>query len=244
MLAALALALLPAPLQAEDTPTAPPPDAARVEALRQRIHGMRQDLLLGGEKVRQAESDAAQFYRGKVEVIEQRLDGIASELAERRAAYRVALERALSAEGDEARPAALREAAEQRAQIEALETEAAQLGERSARVAGLIGAVEARGRERERLATRVESAAEDASALFLPMGGIGLAPAGALTRATSPLEDETLIQDLLALDPRSGRKLLFESDPAGYWKRFPLQPPAEVLPRALAFPPADLPGQR
>lgn len=250
MLGPIAFALVCVQQQNGEPAPATPPDTARVEELRERIHGMRQNLLLGGEKVREAENDAAQFYRGKVEVIEQRLDAIASELAERRASYKVALERALaeptgtSNGADEARPAALREAADQRARIQALEAEEAELVERSGRVAGLIGAVEARARERERLATRLETAAQDASALALPLGGIGLAPEGALTRSVSPLEDETLIQDLLALDPRSGRRLLFESDPAAYWVRFPLRPPADVLRRALDFPPADLPGQR
>src|SRR5262245_16937187 len=83
----------PASPAATPAATPAPPDAARVEMLRQRIHGMRMDLLLGGEKVKQAESDATQFYRGKIEVIDKRLDTIAGELAERRAGYRMSLQR-------------------------------------------------------------------------------------------------------------------------------------------------------
>jgi hypothetical protein len=245
MLSLLVLVSVPSffALQQADGAAAPArPDPARVEDLRARIHEMRTNLLLGGEKVRQAESDAAQFYRGKVEVIEQRLDSIAAELAERRASYQVALEHAL-APGD-GRAAALREASEQRGHIQVLEAEEAELSQRSARVSKLVGAVEARGRERERLATKVESSVDETSALAFPMSAIGLAPEAGITRASSPLEDETLVADLLALDPRAGRKLLFETDPTGYWKRFPLRPPLEVLRRAIPFPPADLPGQR
>jgi hypothetical protein len=238
------LLLLLAPQSPQGTSTAEPPDSVRVETLRERIHGMRMNLLLGGEKVREAESDAAQFYRGKVEVVEQRLDSIAAELAERRAGYRLALERSLQSGPEEARRAALREAAEQRGHVRALEAEELELDERRGRIAKLIGAVEARGRERERLAQRVESGSDFEEALALPLGGIGLAPEVTAAPASSPLEDDGLVEDLLAIDPAAARGLLFETDPVGYWRRFPLRPPLGVLRSVLEFPPPDLPGQR
>lgn len=240
----LTLLLSIAPALQEGTTPAAPADSARVETLRQRIHGMRMNLLLGGEKVRQAEGDAAQFYRGKVEVIEQRMDSIAAELAERRAGYQLALSRSLQASSEETRRTALREAAEQRRQVASLEGEEGDLGERSARITKLVGAVDARGRERERLAAKIESTSDYEGALALPLGGIGLAPEVTAAPASSPLEDETLIEDLLALDPVGARRLLFEADPSGYWRRFPLRPPLATLRSVLKFPPADLPGQR
>jgi hypothetical protein len=217
--------------------------SARVEALRNRIHGMRMDLLLGGERVRQAESDAAQFYKGKVEVIDQRLDSVAGELTELRANYQVTLERTLRASG-EARPAALREAGEQRARIQTLEAEETELGERRGHVEKLVGAVEARGRERERLAAKIEGYTEYGEAFAMQIGGLGLAPDIEATSASSPLSDDGLIQDLLALDAVGARRVLFESDPEGYWRRFPLRPPEPILRTVLTFPAPDLPGQR
>lgn len=217
--------------------------SVRVEALRSRIHGMRMDLLLGGEKVREAETDATEFYRGKVELIEQRLDSVAGELTELRANYQSTLTRTLQASG-EARPAVLREAGEQRGRIQALESEGTELGERRTRVEKLIGAVEARGRERERLAAKIESSSDYSDAFALQIGGIGLAPEAEVSSGAAPLSDDGLIQDLLALDPVGARRVLFEADPVGYWDRFPLRPPESVLRKALKFPPPDLPGQR
>jgi hypothetical protein len=228
----------------QDAPPPTPTDAARVETLRERVHGMRTNLLLGGERVRQAETDAAQFYRGKIELVEQRLDSIAAELAERRAGYRLALDRALDVSGEEPRRTALREASEQRAKLRDLESEETELDERRGRLAKLVGSVEARGRERERLAARLETSTDYEEALALPLGGIGLAPEVSTVPAASPLDDQGLIEDLLALDPVGARRVLFESDPAAYWRRFPLRPPLETLARVLEFPPPDLPGQR
>jgi hypothetical protein len=236
------------PPETTHTETVPAPEresgSARVEALRSRIHGMRMDLLLGGDKVRQAENDAAQFYKGKVEVIDQRLDSIAGELVELKASYQSTLGRTLQASG-EARPAALREAADQRARIQALQSEEAELGDRRGHVEKLVGAVEARGRERQRLAAKIESNSEYGEAFAMQLGGgIGLAPDVETTSTSSPLHDDGLIDDLLALDPAGARRVLFEGDPEGYWRRFPLRPPEAVLRTVLKFPAPDLPGQR
>jgi hypothetical protein len=225
---------------------APPerePGSARVEALRSRIHGMRMDLLLGGDKVRQAENDAAKFYKGKVELIDQRLDSVAGELIELKANYQSTLGRTLQSSG-EGRPAALREAAEQRGKIQTLEAEELELGERREYVEKLVGAVEARGRERDRLAARIETSAEYGEAFAMQLGGIGLAPEVEATSNASPLLDDGLIADLLAIDPAGARRVFFESDPVGYWQRFPLRPPEAVLRSVLKFPAPDLPGQR
>ncbi len=229
----------------QDSQTGNPPiDSAEVEGLRERIHGMRLNLLVGGDKVRAAESDAVQFYRGKVEVIEKRLDSVAAELAELRANYEVSLEKVLQDGAGEQRKSMLSEAGEQRGKIQSLEREESELGDRRLRLERLVQAVEARTRERERLATKIESGSGFDEALAFPLGEIGLAPELEVLAPASPLDDEGLIADLLARDLVEAHRLLFEADPEGYWGFFPLQPPADALRQSLKFPLPDLPGQR
>ena len=219
-------------------------DSSRIEGLRGRIHGMRMNLLLGGDKVRQAESDATQFYREKVELIEKRMDSVAAELAELRANYDVSLEHALQAGPAEQRKSTLSEAAAQRGKIQALEGEEDELVERRSQLERLVQSVEARGRERERLATKVDGGSGFDESLAFPLGQIGLAPELEILAPASPLDDDALVADLLARDPVGARRLLFEADPDAYWDLFPLQPPAAALRKALEFPLADLPGER
>ena len=152
-----AFLLASAVLLQDPAPVAVPADAGKVESLRGRIHGMRMNLLLGGDKVRQAESDAAQFYRGKVELIEKRLDSISAELTELRATYSVSLENALGGGEAEQRKLKLTDAAAQRGKIHMLETEEAGLVERRGRLGKLVDAVESRSRQREKLTAQLET---------------------------------------------------------------------------------------
>ncbi len=239
------LGLLASSIPCQDTQAGNPPvDSANVEGLRERIHDMRMNLLLGGDQVRKAENDATQFYRSKVETIEKRLDSVAAELAELRANYEVSLEHALQGGDAEQRKNTLSEAAEQRGKIQALEVEESDLTERRSRLERLVEAVESRTRQRERLAAQIESGPGFDEALAFPLGAIGLAPELEVLEAASPLEHEGLIADLIARDPVAAHRLLYEADPAGYWALFSLQPPADALRRTLKFPLADLPGQR
>jgi hypothetical protein len=239
------LFLLASPVLLQDAPAGNPPvDSGKVESLRGRIHEMRMNLLLGGDKVRAAENDATQFYRGKVELIEKRLDSVAAELAELRATYAVSLEHALAGGEAEQRKSTLSDAAAQRGKIAALETEEIGLAERRSRLEKLVAAVEARSRQRDRLTAQLETEPGFDEGLAFPLGGIGLAPELEVLAPSSPLEDPGLIADLIARDPVAAHRLLFETDPAGYWELFPLQPPADAVRRELEFPLADLPGQR
>jgi hypothetical protein len=221
----------------------PVDEAGRVEALRQRIHGMRMDLLLGGENVRQAEGDARRFYQEKIELVEKRLDELAAELAEARSAYQLLLDKALTAKPDE-RARTLGEAREQHARIAALESEEGELSSRRTQLEKLVQSVDNRTREREKLSTKVESEAEAGGPLAFPLADIGLAPEVELLAPGSPLDDEGLVGDLLARDPVAARSLLYAADPKGYWTLFPLQPPETALRSVLQLPPPDLPGQR
>jgi len=241
ILAAALLGGTPAHALTQD-PQEPP--SVQVEDLRGRIRDMRMSLLLGGDKVREAESEAVDFYSSRMEKIDERLDAVASDLAEKRATYEVTLDRALAASDPADRDAAMQKAQALSQEVASLEREAEGLEGKRRNVDKLVRAVEDRGRQREDLALRLETSSSIDSELGMSLGGVGLAPAVEVQPTGSPLDDDRLVQDLLARDPVAARRLLFEGDPAGYWRRFPLRPPADVLQLALEFPMPDLPGKR
>ena len=80
--------------------------------------------------------------------------------------------------------------------------------------------------------------------LGLPLASVGLAPDLPPAPPQSPLANEALVADLLAVDPRGGRQVLFEMDPSGYWEVFPLRPPSDAVVAAFGFPLPDLEGSR
>ncbi|MEL6428602.1 MAG: hypothetical protein AAFZ87_02865 [Planctomycetota bacterium] len=249
------LALVPlAPLQENAAPsgvvtvTDEAPAAAPVETtaeeLRARIKEMRMNLLLGGDQVREAEREASAFYTQKSQSVERRIDDVATELTELRATYDVALDRALDGRGTAAGAEALAEAQPLRARIGGLESEMDRLEDRRSRLSDLVYAVEERERERQRLVDQLESQSVDGFDLTgMPPIGIGLAP-NVPVEAGAPFEDDALMADLLARDPRGARALIYSSDPVGYWQRFPLTPPKRELGRALGFPRPDPVGRR
>lgn len=130
---------------------------ATAEELRSRIHAMRMDLLMGGDRVRAAEAEAVDFYAQKRELVEQRLDSIDAELSEKRATYDVVTQRALNERTADQRRKALGEAADLRAQLSSLEGESTRLIERRDRLREMVGAVEARDRDRQKLAAELET---------------------------------------------------------------------------------------
>jgi hypothetical protein len=219
--------------------------ALDAEVLKNRIHEMRMNLLLGGDQVRRAETEAVDFYNQKGELVDQRLDGLLADLSEKRAAYEVLLDRALSTPDAAKRSQTLAEAAVLRRELDGLESDKQDLGKRRERIGEIVATIETRERERQKLATEIETSADYESGLLgLPYAGIGLAPVVPEPKIESPLAEDSLVRDLLERDPRAARRILFESDPTGYWQRFPLQPPADVLKHAIPFPAADLPGKR
>ena len=221
------------------------PIEVNAEALRTRIRDMRMNLLLGGDQVRRAEEEAVDFYGRKTQSVENRIDDVATELVELRATYDVTLDRALAAPGSSEAKTALAEAQPIRAKIASLETEADNLNERRGRLSELVAAVEERDRERRRLVDQLESSSIGPAEFAMPMMSIGLAPDAAVaTEASAPLEDDALFEDLYARDPRGAKSLLFSSDPARYWERFPLSPPSNVLRQAIRFPRPDPVGSR
>ena len=230
----------PGPQQDQETAAKSP----QVEELRNRIHEMRMSLVLGGDSVRSAESEAVEFYGNRIGLIDQRLDAIAADRTEKQASYDIILERLLVSENGAERLANMGEAQTLRLQLEALERETRDLNAKRSGLNGLIAGVETRGREREKLRTRLEVDDSFEGDVGLSLGSVGLAPDVELDSGASPLDDDLLIQDLLTRDVSAARRLIFEVDPEHYWQRFPLRPPAGALREALGFPPPDLPGGR
>src|SRR5262249_44244732 len=152
-----------------------------------------------------------------IEGVDKRLDSVAAELTETRANYQVTLEHALQSPEGDARKSALREAKEQRTKVENLESEQNDLTQRRTHLEKLVQAVDQRGRDRERLANKIDSESDGSESLAFPMGDIGLAPEIEVLAPASPLADEGLVGDLLARDPVAAHRLLYESDPQGYW---------------------------
>ena len=215
----------------------------QAENLRARIREMRMNLLLGGDRVRAAESEAIDFYGGRAELIDQGLDSAHAELTEKRAEYSIMLDRTLNGETTQDRLNAMEEAAILKRDMDALELEVGEYEQKRDGLSQLITKVEERERERSRIMTRLETSTT-VDGLGLPLAAVGLAPLVEAAEPVSPLDDQGLIADLLERDPRAARRILFESDPKSYWDRFPLRPPTSVVREALAFPLPDLPGQR
>lgn len=218
--------------------------SVQVEDLRGRIREMRMSLILGGDNVQRAESEAIDFYNQKIDTVDQRMDSLDAELTEKRAVYDLALDNALAADQDSERESTMLRAQELRAEITALEGEEQELDGKRDGLNGLVRGVEQRGLDREKLAAKLATVDNLDEGVGLTLGAVGLAPPAVQGVSGSPLDDDRMIQDLLDRDPRRARELLFKTDPAGYWRRFPLRPPTEALQGALAFPLPDLPGRR
>jgi len=248
----LALALqapAPSPPEGLTRVAATPPESAPatpatkvgVDELRARIHGMRLDLLFGGDKVKSAEGEAIGFYNQRIESVNKSLDGLETDLAEKRASYDMALEQSLEAG---AGAPALQRAQALRAEIAGLEHDADDLASTRTNLGKLVQTVQARQRERDILAARMNaSSAEDLGAGFT-LGSVGLAPDVQVRPDVSPFDDELLVQDLFARDPVAAARTLYAADPERYRREFPLRPPAQALRKALVFPLPDLPGGR
>ena len=216
-----------------------PPNA---DHLRQRVHDMRRSLLLGGDRVREAESEAVKFYQQKIGQIDQRLSTLNAEQAEKGAQYELLLERILQAPSAQARRGVAVEAAGLRSELEVLQSEQGEMQKRRQEFGEAATSVQERDRQRERLSSRLDLAMQPNDVLA-PLPMVGLA-APALRAPEDALADQGLIEDLLRRDPRRARAVLFELSPRAYFERWPLRPPDQVLLRTLPFPAADLPGRR
>src|SRR5262245_45323407 len=203
-----------------------PSSSAGLEDLRARIHGMRLSLLFGGDKVKSAEGEAIDFYNQRIEVVNRSLDSIQTDLAEKRTSYDVALEQTLSGRDP---AAAMHRAQAVRAEVAALEHEGGELSSRRTNLDRLIRTVQARQREREVLAGRMEASASADDDPGFTLGSVGLAPEVQVRPDVSPFDDPGLVQDLVTRDPVAAGRILFEADAERYFRVFPLRPPAASL---------------
>jgi hypothetical protein len=241
--------LIPLTLQTTTSPAVPteasspaPGSSTSLEDLRSRVHGMRMSLLFGGDKVKGAETEAMNFYNQRIEAVNQSLDSIHTDLAEKNASYDAALQQSLS--GKDGAAAAMQRAQGLRAEIASLEHESSELSSTSANLSKLVQTVQARQREREVLAARLEGSMGVDMPTNFTLGSVGLMPDVQVRPDVSPFDDPRLVQDLFARDPVAAARLLYAADAARYRRVFPLQPPAQPLRKALAFPLPDLPGKR
>ncbi len=220
-----------------------PSAAAAAAPLRERIHKMRRDLLTGGELVHNAEDQAVRFYRSKMDDLDRRADSVAVDMAEKKAAYSLALDHTLDAKTPEARTAAAQEASRLKIEIDSMESEIGRINKQRDDLAAAIQLVEDRARERERLAAEFDASGAAASNPVLVSGGLGLAP-GKVAPKGDPLANPDLLEDLMKRDPERARSLVFQVDPERYWRKWPLTPPASLLRKAIRFPLGDVPGNR
>jgi len=223
----------------EENPSA----AAAAAPLRERIHTMRRDLLTGGKLVRNAEDQAVQFYRSKMDDLDRRADSVAVDMAEKKASYSLALDHTLDAKTPEARAAAAREASRLKIEIGSMEAEIGRINKQRDDLAAAIQLVEDRARERDRLAAEFDASGAAASNPVLVSGGIGLAP-GKIAPKGDPLADPDLLDALIQRDPERARALVFQSNPKLYWQKWPLTPPGSLLRKSIRFPLGDVPGNR
>ncbi len=251
----LLLAALTTPLLAEGAdegstpPTTEAAPAGTEEAnplltaskLRSRVRDMRKQVLGGGPAVQNSEKEALRFYRGKIQEMGRQSDDLRTKRDSKDAEYQVALETTLQSEDPSERGEAAREAQQLRRQIGDLDEQVAAMEKRGESLGRGVESIQRRIDKRKRLVSQFErnDIVEDLPYLEDEVLGGEEDIGGA---GSNPFADEGFIQDLLKRDPEAARRLIFDADPAGYWKRFPLKPSAKAV-RKLRFPPADLPGK-
>ncbi|MHC4953270.1 MAG: hypothetical protein ACYTGZ_05220 [Planctomycetota bacterium] len=211
--------------------------------LRDRVRGMRKQVLGGGPAVVKSESEALRFYRGKIHEMARRADELRTQRDSKEAEYRVALDTTLKSEDPAERAEAAREAQQLRSAMRDLDDQIAEIEKRGESLGRGVEGIQRRIDKRKRLLSNFDRSdiVEDLPYLDDEVLGGEEDEAGG---GGNPWGDEGFIQDLLRTDPEAARRLLYEADPAAYWKRFPLKPTAKSLRKALPFPPADLPGNR
>jgi len=211
--------------------------------LRDRVRGMRKQVLGGGPAVEKSESEAMRFYRGKIHDIARQADELRTQRDSKDAEYRVALDTTLTSEDPDERAEAAREAQGLRRQISALDSETQMLEKRGESLGRGVESIQRRIDKRKRLLSTFDRGEVVDDLPYLEdevLGGEEDEGGG----ASNPFGDDEFIADLLKRDPTAARRLIFEADPRNYFARFPLKPSQKSLRKALPFPPPDMPGNR
>jgi len=253
LIAALAAPALAA--ESDDTPAKPTRGEAASDdkvsesamlnssKLRDRVRGMRKQVLGGGPAVAKSEGEALRFYRGKIHDIARQADELRTQRDSRDAEYQVALDTTLQSEDPAERADAAREAQKLRRQITELDDQTAMLEKRGESLGRGVESIQRRIDKRKRLLSTFDRGEVVDDLPYLEDEVLG-GEEDEMGEDGNPFGDDAFIADLLQRDPAAARRLIFEADPTGYFERFPLKPSNRALRKALPFPPADLPGNR
>jgi hypothetical protein len=218
----------------------PPDDGALLKAvdLRQKVRDMRRSVLGGGPAVEEAEREALVFYRRKIQETASRIDGLRTDRDAKDAEYRLALDSTLEARSKSSGEAAARRAARLKAEIAGIDAEIAELAQQRDQLSAASAAISARIDRRKRVLTHFDTDQEVLQPLpFLGEDVIG--PDEEDLAEIDPFADGEFLKDLMRRDPDRARRILFERDPARYWRMFPLTPPERVLRKAFPYPRPD-----
>lgn len=210
--------------------------------LRNKVRGMRKQVLGGGKAVANSEKAALKFYRGKIQEMARRADDLRTQRDSKDAEYRVALDTTLKSDDPGERADAARTARRLKQSIRGLDGEIAEIEKRGESLGRGVAGIQRRIDKRKRVLSTFDQEGMVEDLPYLDDEVLGDDEEGA--DGVNPFSDEEFVNDLLASDPEGARRILFEADPVAYFERFPLTPSRRALKKALAFPPADLPGQR
>jgi hypothetical protein len=209
--------------------------------LRNKVRGMRKQVLGGGTAVLNSEKAALKFYRGKIQDMARHADDLRTQRDSKDAEYRVALDTTLKSEDAGERADAARTARRLKQEIRGLDSEIAAIEKRGESLGRGVAGIQRRIDKRKRVLSQFDREDLVDDLPYLDDEVLGDDEGG---DGVDPFSDEDFVNDLLESDPEGARRLLFEADPIAYFKRFPIKPSGRALKKALAFPPADLPGQR
>jgi hypothetical protein len=232
----------------KDTSPAERPETEEVSStaissteLRDKVRGMRKQVLGGGAAVMNSEKAALKFYRGKIQEMARRADDLRTQRDSKDAEYRVALDTTLKSKDPAERADAARTARRLKQEMRGLDAEITEIEKRGESLGRGVAGIQRRIDKRKNVLSQFDREDMVDDLPYLDDEVLGDDEGG---EGIDPFSDEGFVNDLLASDPEAARRLLFEADPIAYFKRFPLKPSGRALKKALAFPPADLPGQR
>ena len=209
--------------------------------LRGRVREMRRSVIGGGPAVEQAEKEALGFYRRKIGKNAGRVDELRTQRDAKDAEYRIALDATLEANDKATSDAAARRAASLRKEIGDLDAEIEELVRQRDQLGAAVAAIQRRMDRRRQIMGHFDAGEEIETLPFL--GEDVLGPDDESLGGDDPFSNSAFLEDLLRRDPARARRILFDRDPARYWKLFPLTRPESTLRKAIPFPPPDLPGK-
>lgn len=219
-----------------------PTRGAAAATLSGRIRELRRSLLGGGDKVRQAETQALDFYQTEYDGILQRLQSLKADTIAEQVDYETLLDSVLLQEDPERAESIARKARNKAEDLRRLRDQQEGLEEQGSLASSTVAGLRQRIDERERLLEDFEAGRDPERQLFLPPGIF--AAAGESSEEPENPFDRQLLEDLALRDPQRARGIIAERDPALYELLWPPRPPHDLLRRIIHLPPKDPPGSR